>query len=96
MILSIIDVIISYTISDNEDITSGKGAISAFRAFRLIRVFKLAKSWEKLQQLLTTITDSLGAISSFSVLLFLLIYIYILLGMEVFADQLKGPEGELI
>lgn len=46
--------------------------------------------------LLTTITDSLGAISSFSVLLFLLIYIYILLGMEIFADQIKEPGGDQI
>ncbi len=39
--LSVVDVVISYSI----DISTGKGAISAFRAFRLIRVFKLAKSW---------------------------------------------------
>lgn len=45
--LSIIDVCISYTL-DAGDITTGKGAISAFRAFRLIRIFKLAKSWTKL------------------------------------------------
>lgn len=43
--LSIADVCISYALLTNDEVNSGKGAISAFRAFRLIRVFKLAKSW---------------------------------------------------
>lgn len=45
--LSVVDVVLSYSI-ENEDISTGKGAISAFRAFRLIRIFKLVKSWTKL------------------------------------------------
>lgn len=69
-----------------DDLKQGKGAISAFRAFRLLRVFKLAKSWSKLKQLLETIMRSLKDISSFSVLLFLLMFIYVLLGMEIFAE----------
>lgn len=52
VIISILDVVISYTMGGDDDMNSGKGAISAFRAFRLIRVFKLAKSWSKLQHLL--------------------------------------------
>lgn len=82
--ISIIDVSLSYTFT-NDDITQGKGAISAFRAFRLLRVFKLAKSWQQLKNLLQTIVNSLKDISSFSVLLFLLMFIYVLLGMEIFA-----------
>jgi hypothetical protein len=49
--LSVVDVTLSYSLVDNE-VSTGKGAISAFRAFRLIRVFKLVKTWTKLQQLL--------------------------------------------
>lgn len=45
--LSIVDVVISYTIQI-EELGNGKGAISAFRAFRLIRIFKLAKNWRSL------------------------------------------------
>ena len=88
VMLSIIDVIVSYSIpSDGTD--SGKGPISAFRAFRLLRVFKLSKSWKKLQFLISTIARALKDISSFSVLLFLLIFIYVLLGMELFAKRTK-------
>lgn len=96
VVLSIVDVVISNTVTSESDVTQGKGAISAFRAFRLIRIFKLAKSWSKLHHLLSTITKSLSDISSFSILLFLLIYIYMLMGMEIFADQLKGPNGDQI
>ncbi len=45
VILSIADVCLSFLVEINQ-MSSGKGAISAFRAFRLIRVFKLAKSWD--------------------------------------------------
>lgn len=84
--LSIVDVSLSYS-TPQDDINNGRGAISAFRAFRLLRVFKLAKSWRRLKLLLQTIARSLKDISSFSVLLFLLMFIYILLGMEIFAQK---------
>lgn len=92
--LSIVDVCLSYALP-GEEINSGRGAISAFRAFRLLRVFKLAKSWKKLKLLLQTIAKSLKDISSFSVLLFLLMFIYVLLGMELFAQQIEvdSPSG---
>lgn len=83
--LSIIDVFVSYL--PTAQFSSGKGAISAFRAFRLIRIFKLVKSWKQLQVLIQTIAQSLIDISSFLVLLFLLIFVYVLLGMEIFSDN---------
>jgi len=83
--LSIIDVFVSATLPD--DVKMGKGAISVFRAFRLLRVFKLAKSWKQLNKLIQTIAKSLKDISTFSILLFLLMFIYVLLGMQAFADK---------
>ncbi len=52
------------------------GALTALRAFRLLRIFKLAKSWKKLHNLLKTIGRTLKDVSSFSVLLFLIIFIF--------------------
>lgn len=60
------------------------GAFTALRAFRLLRIFKLANSWKKLHNLLKTIGRTLKDVSTFSVLLFLFIFIYALLGMELF------------
>lgn len=93
VMLSIIDVIVSYSMPDDGSDT-GKGPISAFRAFRLLRVFKLSKSWKKLQFLISTIARALKDISSFSVLLFLLIFIYVLLGMELFAKRTKSDAND--
>ena len=86
VLLSIVDVIFTYALQGGADNTS-KGPITAFRAFRLLRVFKLSKSWKKLHYLLSTIGRALREISSFSVLLFLLVFIYVLLGMELFAKR---------
>ena len=66
---------------------SKSGSISVFRVFRLLRIFKLAKSWKKLEMLIQTIITSLRDISSFSVLLFLLLFIYVLLGMDLLSDK---------
>lgn len=81
---SLIDLFVSHLLQSE----SG-GAITALRAFRLIRVFKLAKSWKKFQNLLKTIGRTLKDISTFSILLFLFMFIYTLLGMEVFAYKAK-------
>lgn len=75
----------------------GGGAFSALRAFRLMRVFKLAKSSESLSMLLESIARTLGAMANFSILLFLVIYIFSLLGMTAFAGQINlDDDGNLI
>ena len=66
------------------------------RAFRLLRVFKLAKSWKKFGELLKTIGKTLKDVSNFSILLFLLIFTYTLLGMEIYAYKVAFNEkGEV-
>lgn len=62
-----------------------KGAISAFRGVRLLRVFKLARSWTSFRELLEKIMLTLKDISNFSVLLFIFMFVYTLLGMELYA-----------
>lgn len=66
----------------------GGGALSALRTFRLFRVFKLARNWHALQALLKTIMKTLGDVGNFAILLFLFMYIYALVGMQLFANQL--------
>ena len=63
--------------------------ITALRAFRLLRIFKLAKTWKRFELLLETMVSTLKDIASFSVLLFLFIFIFTLLGMELFAYKVK-------
>jgi hypothetical protein len=69
--------------------SSGGGAIGAMRAFRLLRIFKLAKSWKKFQSLLVTIAHTMASMAPFTVIMLIFIFIYTLLGMELFAKKVN-------
>jgi hypothetical protein len=64
-------------------------ALSAFRTLRLFLMFKLARSWESFRRLISAIISTLAAISNFVILLLLFMLIASLLGMELFAYQVK-------
>jgi hypothetical protein len=65
------------------------GIVSALRAFRLIRLFKLARSNITLRCLLDSIAYTIAAIGNFMVLLAIFIYVFALLGMEMFAGKFR-------
>lgn len=73
----------SFLASDHELNSSGARAISILRAFRLFRVFRLARRWKSLRDLLGMITKAVASIGNFGVLLFLFLYIFALMGMQV-------------
>ena len=89
VVVSIADLTVSTAFQFNVE---AGGAISAFRIFRLFRVIKLVKSWKRLQKLISTILRSIKDVSYFSVLLFLFVFIYTLLGRELFAYNIKFDE----
>ena len=63
--------------------------ISALRAFRLIRLIRLARSNPTLRSLLDSIALTIRAIGNFMVVLAIFIYVFSLLGMEIFAGKFK-------
>jgi len=69
--------------------------ITVLRAFRLLRIFKLVRKWKKLKQLLKTVIDSFSAIANLGLLMFLLLFIYALIGMQFFSGPLLDSEGEV-
>jgi voltage-dependent calcium channel L type alpha-1D len=81
VIISLVD----WTISKIPNLDAGS-ALNAFRALRLLRMLKLSKSWQALADILRKTAKSMQEILSFSVLLFLFMYIFALLGMELFAN----------
>jgi Ion transport protein len=81
---SITDLLISVLISRKT-----AGVITALRSFRLLRLFKLAKHWERLHHLLKTIARTLKDVSTFSILLFIFMFCFALLGMELFAFRVR-------
>ena len=68
------------------------GAITALRVFRLFRIFKLARKWKTMHTLLTNIVKCIGGVANVGFLLMLFMYIFSLLGMQIFAHRLKFDE----
>ncbi|XP_019621203.1 PREDICTED: sodium channel protein type 4 subunit alpha B-like isoform X3 [Branchiostoma belcheri] len=80
VILSCIEIMI-------EQLMGGSLAgFSVLRSFRLLRVFKLAKSWPTLNKLLSIIGNSMGALGNLTFVLGIVIYIFAVLGMQVFGE----------
>lgn len=97
VLVSMIDVVY-YFIFGELNVNS----ITALRMFRMMRVFKLAKIWRTFRKLLKTMWKTLIDVAAFSIILFLFIYIYSVLGMELFAEKAKflddvvvSPDSEL-
>ncbi len=65
-------------------------------SFLQLRVLKLAQSWKTMGQLLSTIGNSIGALGNITVILGIIIYIFAVVGMQLFGNKytLKiFPEG---
>ena len=93
VILSSIEIILFYSGVAGD----GGSVIIVFRAFRLLRIFKLAKKWTELRKLMINSFKCLQDVAYFSVLLLLFIFIYALIGMELYAYKLRfsGDEVDL-
>ena len=72
------------------------GAFTAFRALRLLRIFRLARSWKTLHELVNMMEKSIKDVSTFSVLLLIMMTIFLLLGRELFAHRILFEEKALI
>ena len=95
VIISLVDftIVVAGQFDDGHD----NAILSSLRALRLLRVVKLTRQWTELQNILKALVDSLKEISSFSLLLFLVMFIKALLGMEMFAYSVCWDiNGEMI
>lgn len=91
VVASMADIIISQIVVKN-----ASSVIIAIRAFRLLRLFKLAKQWKRLSHLLSTILRTFGDVGTFSILLFLFMFTFSLLGMETYANRVKfAPDNSI-
>lgn len=70
---------------------AGGGFITVLRAGRLFRVFKLARAWTALKKVLDTVAKSMGALLPLSIILFLFMFIYSLLGMQLYGGKFFFP-----
>jgi len=72
--------------------SSSNGSLSVLRSFRLMRLFRiftLMSKSKKLSSLFNALTSTASEMQNFLILLFLFLYIYTLLGMQLFANKLR-------
>lgn len=75
------------------DSESESGVLYAFRLLRLLRLVNLARKWKALRLLLETMRKTLPDILNFMLLLSLFLYVYALIGMQLFANRMRfDPE----
>ena len=82
VLISLADIILFATVLNKDD---GSEMVSAIMALRLLRVMRLARIWKQFQKMLSQIKASISDTSVFSLLLFVFLFIFALLGMELFA-----------
>ena len=70
-----------------ELLAEGISGLSMLRSFRLLRVFKLAKSWKSLNDILTIMGNTLGALSNLTFVLVIIIFIFAVMGMQLFGAK---------
>lgn len=89
VVISLVDLSLNPPSLLTGTVLHSKGPATALRALRLFRVFKLARSWVSLRELLGTIARTLMDLANFTVLLLLILYIFALFGMQIFANRLS-------
>ena len=74
---------------------ANSGSLSALRAFRILRVLKLIRSWTSLQHFLYKIYLTVLDLGNFFFIVFLTIFIFALLGMQMFGGKMcLDPEDD--
>jgi hypothetical protein len=63
--------------------------LSPFRTLRLMRVFKLIKGNVQLSLLVETIIRTVYNLTTFAMLLLLMVFVFTLIGMQLFAGKIK-------
>ncbi|XP_014238503.2 sodium channel protein 60E isoform X1 [Trichogramma pretiosum] len=61
--------------------------LSVIRGLRLLRVLKLAQSWTTMKVLLSIIISSIGALGNLTFVLVIVIYIFAVIGMQLFSKD---------
>lgn len=67
--------------------TSSRQYATALRTFRLLRVFRVARNWKALNVLVRTVLRSVRDAANFALLLAIFVYVFALVGMQIFANR---------
>ncbi|CAF2652450.1 unnamed protein product [Rotaria sp. Silwood2] len=90
---NVFDLII-VTVSLIELALANMKGLSVLRSFRLLRIFKLAKSWQTLNRLISIIGKSIGALGNLTLILIIIIFIFAVMGMQLFGQKYYDKFGK--
>merc|ERR1719158_1438307 len=76
----------------NQEIMPPVG-MSVLRCIRLLRAFKVTRYWASMGNLVKSLVNSIASINALLVLLILFIFIFALLGMQIFGGRFKNEES---
>ncbi|GBP07736.1 Sodium channel protein para [Eumeta japonica] len=68
----------------------GVQGLSVLRSFRLLRVFKLAMSWPALNLIISIMGRTVGALGNLTFVLCIIIFIFAVMGMQLFGKNYTG------
>merc|ERR1719481_1664565 len=76
----------------NQEIMPPVG-LSVLRCIRLLRAFKVTRYWASMGNLVKSLVNSIASINALLVLLILFIFIFALLGMQIFGGRFQNEES---
>ena len=88
VITSVLELVLGALNASGED---EGGLMTILRAGRLLRIFRSARKWKKLREVMQTLLRTLPRVAPLSLLVFLMIVIYSLLGMMLFGGRFYFP-----
>jgi len=91
VVVGVVDLIVSATGGGK----NGGNALMVLRLFRLMRIMKLVKAFPGLRVIVETTIESLPSVCYVSLLIFLLLYIYAVLGVFLFGPNDQKNFGSL-
>jgi hypothetical protein len=92
VMISIVEMIMLATAGGGGDLKAFK-TVRVFRTFRVLRVARLLRALKSMQAIINVVASSAESFVYITVLLFVFIFIYTLLGMQVFGAQFDFPDG---
>lgn len=86
--LSVVDISIG-TLSGGDSKTNSSSVVSVFRILRILRLFKLVRNWQSFQIIIISLRETLIRMFDYSIIFIIFVYIYSLLGYQIFAKGLS-------
>ena len=72
---------------------SGFSAFRALRIFRVLRVTRLIRSLKYMRVIMRVLSNTIGSAIYIGLLLFLFIFVYAILGMNIYKGELTKTNG---